>query len=187
MRHGRGEVCNCRFNTRFHRLRFGPKLHVKGNWPAQCRFAEMEERHGIWLAARLHNNYLQTINSADDLRQLRRDRLQLVELRMDCGRFLKSELRRGALALLAEFAGERLACGVEECLHTHDFSMIVSISASLEAGSQAHLHFGINASRKGRVRMQVFGAAAHFEEVERVASKFLGGSARREGAVIKIR
>src|SRR5437016_11773531 len=106
---------------------------------------------------------------------------------MDYRCLLKIQFRRGALALLAEFASKRLTCSVEECLHTHDFSMIVSISASLEAGSQAHLHFGINASRKGRVRMQVFGAAAHFEEVERVAGKFLGGSARREGAVIKIR
>ena len=76
--------------------------------------------------------------------------------------------------------------GFKKILHPGDFGVVVGVGAAFEAGGEAHLHFGIDAAGESGIGMQVFDAAAHFEEVERVAGEFLGGGAGGERAVIEI-
>ena len=73
--------------------------------------------------------------------------------------------------------------GREKGLDFGGFFRVALVGASLEAGREAHLHLGVDASGKSRVRIKVGEAAAKQKQVEGFVTEAFGGRARRERAI----
>ena len=96
----------------------------------------------------------------------------------------KLQLLAEPLALSFQLAHQRLPAAFKKTLHPRRLVAILLVAAAFEAGRQAHLHLGINAAGKRRIRIQLEIAAPQLEEIERIVEKFLRRRARREGPVI---
>src|SRR5271157_5321426 len=97
---------------------------------------------------------------------------------------LEIEVRRSLIALSLDLPHQRLAAALQVLLHAPNLSRILLVGATFEARRQAHLHLGINAAGKGGIGIQVEGAAAHFEQVERVVGELLGSNPRGKWAEV---
>src|SRR5215472_10770622 len=105
---------------------------------------------------------------------------------MDRCRLLTRKIGGGSFALIAEFANQRLSAVIEEVLHAPYFGRIFVIGAAFETRCEAHLHLGIDAAREFRVGIEIFDAAAHLEEIQRVVHELLGSNPRDKWAVVQV-
>jgi hypothetical protein len=64
--------------------------------------------------------------------------------------------------------------------------MVFLVAAALETGRETHLHLRVDAARKRGIGMQVVHAAAHLEEIERIAGKLLCHRTRGKWPVIDV-
>src|SRR3954464_497823 len=69
-------------------------------------------------------------------------------------------------------------------MHAADLDVVSLVSASLEAGSETHLHLRIHAAGECGIGSKVEVTAAHLEEVEGTVEEFLGRRSRSEWAVV---
>src|SRR5262249_11835400 len=81
------------------------------------------------------------------------------------------ELFGSTVPLRRDLPHQRAAAALEKRPHAAYLLRILLVSAALEAGRQAHFHFGINAAGKRRVGVEVEITAPHFEGVERIVEE----------------
>src|SRR5207248_444889 len=134
--------------ARFHGLRLAALLKAEHNRPGKLCTAKAKQAHRIRSCAGLHDDRIEAVNSLYDFRQWREHGLELLDLDVNGRGFFKGKVLRSLLSWCNEFANKRPACGIEEGLHARDFGMVLGVGAALEAGREAHFHFGINATGK---------------------------------------
>src|SRR5208282_2363147 len=66
------------------------------------------------------------------------------------------------------------------------FGAVLLVGTTAKAGRQTHLHLGINAAWKFRVRMEVFHASSHFEKIERVVHELFRRHPRSKRPVVNV-
>src|SRR5438270_13967852 len=103
------------------------------------------------------------------------------------GRSFKIQFGGKTVALNLQFMDERLSAGVKPGLHPRYFCRIGLVCASFEAGSEAHLHFRVDASGKSRIGIQLKGAAPDLEQIERIIHELFRHRPGAEWTVIKRR
>src|SRR5258708_32064048 len=105
---------------------------------------------------------------------------------MQGGSRFEFEVLRSLVPLGRELQLQRLSARIQEIFHSHNLSAILIVATAFKTGCETHLHFGIDAAWKRRVRIRIVDATPHFEEVERIVEKLLGGHARKKWSVINI-
>ena len=112
--------------------------------------------------------------------------LRLLHLRVQGGRLLELHRFRCSIARACDLGQQRSSLRLQIALHRGRLLRIPLVRASLEAGRKAHLHLGVDAAGERGVWLQVVGAAAQLEQVQRLVQKTLGSRARGERAVAAI-
>src|ERR1700730_8502782 len=174
-------------HPRFHGLRFCVlrRLNAEGIRARNLRGIAPKEVYRSCNRARLDHQCGKTVQPLYDFRELAQDGVKFFYSSVNRSRVFKCQPTRRAFALGRKLALQRVSGGIKISLNPIHFGHIFVIAAALEARSQAHFHFGINASGEFWVGMQIVDAAPHLEEVERIVHELLGGNPRNEGAVIE--
>ncbi len=105
----------------------------------------------------------ETVEALHDFRDLAQNRLQFLDARVNRSGFFEGQLGGRRLALVRELTQKRIASAVEVILDTLYFRGVVLIGAALKTRGKTHLHFGIDAAGKLRVRMKIVHASPHLE------------------------
>ncbi len=81
-------------------------------------------------------------------------------------------------------ANQRRAVSGQELLHALRLTQILFAADNLLAGAQAPIHFAIDAARMLRAGLQIFLAAPHLEQIQKLIFEQLRGGSGLERAVM---
>ena len=135
------------------------------------------------LALALHHHARETIDAANDFRELADHGFELVQAGMQGGGIFKFQIGWRRHRAARRFPAARDSPPVSKYACTRDyFGSVFLVAAALEAGRETHLHFRVDATRELGIGMQIVDATSHLEKIERVAGKLLRRSTRSEMA-----
>ena len=109
--------------------------------------------------------------------------LNALDLGVQRGGGLEFEAGRGLVALGAENDKAALAARGQKAFHCRGFFAVALVRTAPVTGGKAHLHLGVHASGVAGIGVEIVGAAAQQEELERLFSKALGRRPRLEWPV----
>ncbi len=162
-------------SVRLFRLRLrSPRPQIKRNRPAQHSSGNAEERDVSGQVRGLQQQSIQPVDAMHDLGDPAPHRLHLFQPRVCRRGRLKLQLLAGLVPCPADLHQQRVPAAFEIPLHPRRLFRITFIAASLEAGRKAHLHLGVNAARKFRVRCKLLRAAPQQKKIQRVVGILLG-------------
>ncbi len=158
-------------------LRLGfqrPRPQVERNRPLQHSSGDAEERNVSGEVRGLQQQSVQPVDAMHDFGDPALHGLQLFQPRMGRRRRFKLQALAGLVPCPADLHQQRVPAALEVSLHPRRFFRIAFVAASFEAGRKTHLHLGINAARKLRVRCKLLRAAPQQKEIQRVVGILLG-------------
>src|SRR5580658_4034554 len=147
---------------------------------AQATVFKEEDGDFVGLRAGLQDDGAELAEWADELGGERADLLDALHLCMDLrGRF-EFKIGGGLFALSAEMDETAFAARSQKTFYRSGLFCVALVGAALVARSEAHFHLGVDAAGIARVGIEIEGAAAQEEELERFFRIALGGGARGE-------